>query len=69
VRRRAFVAWQEYHSLRGVSPQRRRGDVHGPDHPIADELRSLGLGDNAVQCIYAPQLQSLLYPREKRLPR
>ena len=39
------------------------------DHPIADELRSLDIGDKAVQYIYAPRLQSLLYPGEKRLPR
>jgi len=39
------------------------------DHPIADQLRSLDMGDKAVQFIYAPQLQSLLYPGEKRLPR
>ncbi|HUW10400.1 MAG TPA: acetoacetate decarboxylase family protein [Anaerolineae bacterium] len=39
------------------------------DHPIADELRSLDMGDKAVQFIYAPQLQSLLYPGETRLPR
>ena len=39
------------------------------DHPIADELRSLDMGDRAVQYIYAPQLQSMLYPGEKRLPR
>ncbi len=39
------------------------------DHPIADELRSLGLGEKAVQYIYAPRLQSLLYPAERRLPR
>jgi hypothetical protein len=39
------------------------------DHPIADELRSLDISDKAVQYIYAPQLQSMLYPGEKRLPR
>jgi len=39
------------------------------DHPIANELRSLDVGDKAVQYIYAPQLQSLLYPGETRLPR
>lgn len=39
------------------------------DHPIAHELRSLDLGDKAVQYIYAPRLQSLLYPGEQRLPR
>lgn len=38
------------------------------DHPIADELRSLDIGDKAVQCIYAPQLQSMLHPGEERLP-
>jgi hypothetical protein len=39
------------------------------DHPIADELRSLDLGEKAVQYIYGPHLQSLLWPGEKRLPR
>jgi hypothetical protein len=38
-------------------------------HPIADELRSLDLDEKAVQYIYAPRLQSLLYPAERRLPR
>ncbi|MGB3906475.1 MAG: acetoacetate decarboxylase family protein [Anaerolineae bacterium] len=38
------------------------------DHPIADELRSLDIGDKTVQCIYAPQLQSMLHPGEERLP-
>jgi len=50
---------------------RRGGGVTYPpgDHPISDELRSPDVGDKAVQYIYAPRLQSLLYPGEKRLPR
>jgi hypothetical protein len=39
------------------------------DHPIADELRSLEVGDTAVQRIYAPQLQAMLHAVEKRLPK
>jgi hypothetical protein len=38
------------------------------DHPIAEELRALGMGDTAVECQYAPQVQSLLHPAGERLP-
>jgi hypothetical protein len=36
--------------------------------PIADELAALGLGNRAVGCIYAPQIQSQLHPASERLP-
>jgi hypothetical protein len=38
------------------------------DHPISEELRALGMGGTAVECQYAPQVQSLLHPAGKRLP-
>lgn len=38
------------------------------DHPIAGELRALGIGKKAVECLYATQVQSMLHPASKRLP-
>ena len=38
------------------------------DHPIADELRALGMGLTAVEHMYAPRVQSMLYPAEESLP-
>ncbi len=38
------------------------------DHPVADELRALDLCKTAVERIYAPRVQSLLYPAGERLP-
>lgn len=38
------------------------------DHPIAEELRSLGMGKTAVERLYAPQVQSMLHPAGERLP-
>jgi len=37
------------------------------DHPIAEELRALGMGKTAVECLYAPQVQSMLHPAGERL--
>lgn len=37
------------------------------DHPIAEELKTLGMGKTAMGRIYAPQLQSLLHPASERL--
>jgi len=38
------------------------------DHPIAEELRALGMGKTAVERLYAPQVQSMLHPASERLP-
>lgn len=38
------------------------------DHPIADELQALGMGKKAVECLWAPQVQSMLHPASERLP-
>ncbi|MCL4476071.1 MAG: acetoacetate decarboxylase family protein [Nitrospirae bacterium] len=38
------------------------------DHPIAEELKTLGMGRTALGRFYAPQLQSLLHPASERLP-
>jgi len=38
------------------------------DHPIADELKSLGMGKTALGCFFAPQVQSLLHAASERLP-
>ena len=38
------------------------------DHPIAKELLALGIGKTAVECLYAPQVQSMLHPAGERLP-
>jgi hypothetical protein len=38
-------------------------------HLLADELRSLDPGGNAVHYINGPRLNSLLYLGERRLPR
>ena len=38
------------------------------DHPIAEELRALGIGETAVERIYVPQAQSMQHPAGKRLP-
>lgn len=38
------------------------------DHPIAEELRALGIAKTAVECLYAPQVQSMLHPAGERLP-
>jgi len=32
------------------------------DHPIAEDLRALGMGETAVVRLYAPQVQSMLHP-------
>lgn len=37
------------------------------DHPIAKELRALGIGKTAVERLYAPQVQSMLHPAGERL--
>lgn len=37
------------------------------DHPLAQELRSLGMGKTAVGRIYAPQVQSMLNAASERL--
>jgi len=37
------------------------------DHPIAEELRALGMGKTAVGRFYAPQVQSLLHTASERL--
>ena len=37
------------------------------DHPIAEELKTLGMGKNAVGRFYAPQVQSLLHAASTRL--
>lgn len=36
--------------------------------PLADELRSLGMSQKAVERFYAPRLQSLIFPAEQYLP-
>ena len=38
------------------------------DHPIAEELRALGMGKTAVERLYAPQVQSMLHLAGERLP-
>lgn len=38
------------------------------DHPIAGELKTLGLGKTALGRFYAPQVQSMLHPASERLP-
>ena len=38
------------------------------DHPIAEELRALGMRRTAVERLYAPQIQSMLHPAAARLP-
>ena len=38
------------------------------DHPIAQELRALGMGKTAVEHLYAPRVQSMLHPANERLP-
>jgi Acetoacetate decarboxylase (ADC) len=38
------------------------------DHPIAEELRAVGMGRTAVERLYAPQVQSMLHPAAARLP-
>ena len=35
-------------------------------HPIAEELRALGMGETAVERIYVPQAQSMQYPGERQ---
>lgn len=37
------------------------------DHPIAEELRALGMGKTAVERLWAPQVQSMLHPAGERL--
>lgn len=39
------------------------------DHPIAEELRALRIGETVVECLYAPDVQSMLHPAEDRLPK
>jgi hypothetical protein len=38
------------------------------DHHIAEELRALGMGKTTVERLYAPQVQSMIYPAGERLP-
>jgi len=38
------------------------------DHPIAEELRALGISETAVQRVYAPRVQSMLHSAGERLP-
>ena len=38
------------------------------DHPIAEELQALGIANTTVECLYAPQVQSMLHPAGERLP-
>ena len=38
------------------------------DHPIAEELRALGMSKTVVECVYTPQVQSMLHPAGERLP-
>jgi hypothetical protein len=38
------------------------------DHPIADELKTLGMGKTAVGRFYAPRVQSLLHAASERQP-
>ena len=38
------------------------------DHPIAEELRALGVRRTAVERLYAPQVQSMLHPASMRWP-
>jgi Acetoacetate decarboxylase (ADC) len=38
------------------------------DHPIADELKALGMGKTALGRFFAPQVQSLLHAASERLP-
>jgi hypothetical protein len=38
------------------------------DHPMAEELRALGMGKTAVERLYAPQVQSMLHAAGQRLP-
>jgi len=38
------------------------------DHPVAEELKALGLGKTAVGRFYAPQVKSLLHPANELLP-
>jgi hypothetical protein len=37
------------------------------DHPIAEELRTLGMGRTAIERLYAPRIESLLHPASVRL--
>ena len=46
----------------------RRRIVWLGDHPIAEDLRALGMGETAVERLYAPQVQSMLHPASERLP-
>jgi hypothetical protein len=38
------------------------------DHPIAEELRAVGMGTTAIERLYAPQVQSMLHRAGERLP-
>jgi hypothetical protein len=38
------------------------------DHPIAGELRGLGIGKTAVERRYLTDVQSMLHPAGERLP-
>jgi len=38
------------------------------DHPVAEELRDLGMRRTAVERLYAPQVQSMLHRASVRLP-
>jgi len=37
------------------------------EHPIAEELRAIGMGERAVECLYAPQVKSMLYRASENL--
>ena len=37
------------------------------DHPIADQLGALNIGEKAAECLYAPRVQSMLHAAERRL--
>jgi hypothetical protein len=52
----------------GIARFRGGGSYALGDHPIAEDLRALGMGETAVERLYAPQLQSMLHPASERLP-
>jgi hypothetical protein len=59
--------------IRGQGEQGISGDKGGAsytlgDHPIADELRSLGIGGTTALYRYTPRWQSLAFLPVERLP-
>lgn len=52
----------------GISTLRGGASYTLGDHAIAEELRSLSIGHRAVQCLYAPHVQSMLHAAAERLP-